>query len=105
MTQMAAEHGLAVAQSFNYEYDKYLPQAKGHVLLIETHNGVPIVPADLLEKYFPTASQGLHNGDGTAKIGDTTIIFVEFSTQLRGIEAGAGKKQQLTSPNKSDEEP
>jgi hypothetical protein len=82
ITQMAREQGYAVPKSFNTNYDEFLPQAKGKVLLVETHNGIPIVSIDVLEKYFPDASKGLLNADGIVKIGDTMIVFVDFSKQL-----------------------
>ena len=94
MTQMAAEKGLIVRKSFNTEYDKYLPQVQGHVLLIETHNGVPIVSLDVLEKYFHDASQGLKKSDGIAKIGETTIVFLDFSKQLRELKIEDGAKEE-----------
>ena len=61
---------------------KNLPPAKGHLLLVETHNGKPIVPLDVLEKHFPGASSGLQNIDGTVKVGKTTVIFFDFSKPL-----------------------
>ena len=85
MTQMAKERGLSVPISFNSKYDEYLPRAKGNFLLVETHNGVPIVPVDVLEKYFPDASKGLQNPDGIVKIDQTTIVFMDFSRQLSKI--------------------
>lgn len=90
--RMAAEQGFAVARSFNTKYDEFLPQAKGNVLLVETHNGVPIVPLDVLEKHFPDASKGLLNSDGVAKVGETTIVFLDFSKQLSKIRIGEGAR-------------
>ena len=43
LTDMARRNGMSVAHSFNSDYDKYLPAAKGHILLIEAHDGKPIV--------------------------------------------------------------
>jgi len=82
MTEMAGEMGLSVSRSFNSQYDKFLPESIGHVLLIETHNGVPIVPLDVLEKHFPSVSERLKNGGGSMKFGETTIIFLDFSKML-----------------------
>lgn len=93
MGQMAAEAGLTVIKSFNAEYDAHLPQARGHVLLIETHNGTPIVVLDLLEKHFPGASQGLQRPDGIAKVGETTIVFLDFSKPLGKLKIRNGKKK------------
>ncbi len=94
MSRMAAERGLTVTWSFNEQYDKYLPQAAGHVLLVETHNGVPIVPLKVIEKYFSGASQGLKNSGGTVKIGETTIVFLDFSKQLSGLKIEDSTKQK-----------
>ena len=66
-------------QSFNCRYDEWLPPAKGHVLLVETHVGVPIVPLSVLDKYYPHASDGLRAPDGAATVGTTKIIFVDFA--------------------------
>lgn len=86
LTDMATKNGFTVRKSFNTKYDTYLPQAKGHFLLVETHNGEPIVPLDVLEKHFPNASKGLQNSDGTAKVGKTIIVFFDFSKQLTGLQ-------------------
>ena len=86
LSDMARKNGFAARKSFNTEYDTYLPQAKGHLLLIETHNGEPIVPLDVLEKHFPNASEGLQSSDGTAKVGETIIVFIDFSKQLTGLQ-------------------
>ena len=85
LTHLASQNGFTVRKSFNCEYDKYLPQAKGHLLLIETHNGKPIVSLDVLERYFPNASKGLQNTNGKVKVGKTTIIFLDFSKPLTGL--------------------
>ena len=86
MSQMAAEAGLTVKISFNSDYDKYLPQARGHVLMVETHQGVPIIPQVTLEKYFPGCLKALPNSDGYVKIEDTKIIFTDFSKPLQVLE-------------------
>jgi hypothetical protein len=85
ITQMAVEAGLRVAKSFNTEYDKYLPQSRGNILLIETHRGKPIIPAKVLEKHFPNAFAGLSRPKKTIRIGNTTIIFIDFSESLQGL--------------------
>jgi len=85
ITALAQKQSIAVTKSFNTQYDEFLPRAKGNILLIETHDGVPIVSVDELEKYFPDASKGLQNVDGVVKVGDTTIVFMEFSKQLSKI--------------------
>ena len=93
ISHMAAEHGLAVAKSFNTNYEEYLPQAYGSFLLVETHNGVPIVSLDVLEKHFPTVSKGLQHPDGIVRVGETTIVFLDFSKPLRKVPiARSGRK-------------
>lgn len=86
MSKMAAESGLAVRVSFNTDYDKYLPQSKGHVLLIETHDGKPIVSLETLEKYLPGASRGLEQLDGMTEVEGTTVVFLDFSKQLKKLK-------------------
>ena len=82
---LAQKQGITVAKSFNTGYDEFLPRAKGNILIIETHDGVPIVSVNVLEDYFPDASKGLQNADGVFKVGDTTIVFLEFPEQLSKI--------------------
>lgn len=97
LTDMAIKSGFAVRRSFNCEYDTYLPQAKGHLLLIETHNGVPIVPLDVLDRHFPDASKGLQNSDCTVKIDKTRIVFFDFSKRLSEFLIEDGVEQKLGS--------
>lgn len=80
MTTLAQKKKQTVAKSFNNDYDRYLPQAKGHIILIETHKGVPIIPIAKLETHFPKASQGLKTG--SIMIGDTKLVFVDFEKLL-----------------------
>ena len=105
MTQMAAEAGLQVAKSFNTEYDKYLPQSQGHVLLIETHKGKPIVSQEILEKYYPEAMKGLSQPSKTIRIKGTTIIFVEFTDLLRGLEMDNGNEKKAEDDKTSSSSP
>jgi hypothetical protein len=79
---MAVESGLRVAKSFNCEYDKYLPQAKGHVLLIETQKGKPIIPTAILERYYPNALAGISRPTNSISIQGTLIVFIDCSKQL-----------------------
>lgn len=76
---------MTVEYSFNCKYDRWLPAASGHILLIETHAGVPVVPPAVLEKYYPKASAGLKTRDGVATVKGTRIIFVEFSRPLGSL--------------------
>ncbi len=82
LSEMARGKGWKVRQSFNTEYDKYLPLARGNILLIETHRGVPIVAQELLEKHIPGAGAGLKSPNGTVEIDGTTVIFVDFDKIL-----------------------
>lgn len=85
ISQMAKDNGFAVVKSFNTNYEENLPLAEGNILLIETHNNVPVISLNELEKLFPDASKGLQNSDGIIKIRETTIVFIDFSKQLKKI--------------------
>ena len=95
LSAMAQRKGLTVRKSFNTQYDRYLPQAIGHVILIEAHDGVPIVELTVLEKYFPAASNGLRSPEGAVAIGDTTIIFVDFAKLLDPLDIDAAERKPL----------
>ena len=86
MEKMAAGSGLTVRKSFNNAYDTILPQARGHVLLVETYDGKPIVPMETLEKYFPGAGKGLRQSDGIARLDDTILVFVNCSKPLQNLK-------------------
>jgi hypothetical protein len=102
IAQMATESGLNVVTSFNCEYDTYLPEACGHVLLVETHVGQPIVPIDVLEKYFPGATGGLKTPEKATTVGKTEIVFIEFGQQLEVLQkTKAGEKE--ASANKASD--
>ena len=81
---LARQNGMAVATSFNCEYDKYLPMAKGHVILIETHAGVPIVDTQILQQHFPSLPDGFQKGK--KRLSETTVIFVDFADVLADIQ-------------------
>lgn len=93
MSQMAAESGLTVKKQFNSDYDTLLPQARGHVLLVETHDGRPIIPLEVLEKHLPGSAEGLRQSDGTARLGETTVVFLEFSKSLHHLKTGNEPKK------------
>ncbi len=105
MTQTAADAGLQVAKSFNSDYDQYLPESQGQILLIETHKGKPIVAREILERYYPNAMKGLSRPEKTIEINGTKIIFVEFSDLLRGLderkETDGKETPEAISPEKS----
>ena len=88
MSQMAVEAGLTVKKSFNWDYATELPRARGQVLLIETHDGRPIVPFDVLEKCYPGSTEGLQHTDGVTKVDQTTIIFLDFAKPLQKLKIG-----------------
>ena len=90
MHDMAKKQGWKDRMSFNVDYAKYLPKAKGHILLIESHNGVPIVPVDELDAVFPGASKKLRASE-KVHIDGTELIRVEFSGLLpQGDTAASG---------------
>ncbi len=85
---MARSKGWSVRRSFNTDYDKSLPLTKGHILLIESHLNVPVVPIATLEKFYPNASGGLKSSNGVIEIDGTTIMFVDFANILNALEDG-----------------
>lgn len=91
MTKLAQEAGFRVPRSFNNNFDHYLDEAKGSVLLVETNAGVPIIPPTILEKYFPGANAVIGDTGGTIKIGETTIVFLDISAKLKPMLEGIGK--------------
>lgn len=88
MTQMAIDAGFKVRKSFNTDFATFLPQARGHLLLVETHNGVPIVPIPLLEEHYPGCSDTLAQGGESLDVAGTKIRFMDFSKPLRGLGMG-----------------
>ena len=57
---------------------KLLPKVKGQTLLIQTHQGEPIVNREILKRHFP----GLPDGKLTGKIVQqgTTLVFVDVDS-------------------------
>lgn len=94
LSQMAAELGLSVRKQFNTEFATYLPQARGHVLLIETHHGQPLVPIPVLEQYLPGAAKGLQHPEGRVTVGETTVVFLDFSKLLRNLAPSPERKDR-----------
>jgi hypothetical protein len=82
LADMARGKGWSIRQTFNTDYDDILPHAKGHTLLVETHRGVPIIAVEILERYFPKASEGLKSPDGVTEVDGTTIMFVDLAKSL-----------------------
>ena len=83
----ARKHGAALGSSFNAEYEKNLPMVRGSTLLVETHDGIPIVDVAILQRYFPSVPHGRQAG----KLVDhgTTIVFVELATIADQIAAAS----------------
>ena len=73
--EVAKQRGLTVRKSFNGDYEKLLPETKGNLLLIETHEGTPIVDIKTLQSFFPTLAPGKQSGKHT--IDKTILAFIE----------------------------
>jgi hypothetical protein len=85
MTGMARSRGWSVRKSFNTDYDTEIPLTKGHLLLIETHSGEPIVDPAVLDRFYPQASRGLKLPARAIEIDGTTIMFVDFAASLDAL--------------------
>lgn len=92
LADMARSRGWTVRHSFNSDYDRHLPSARGHVLLIETHGGEPIIPLETLQRFFPDAATGLKSADGAIEIDGTTIMFVDFNKTLDALDEDGAPK-------------
>jgi len=86
LTLMAQQQGWEVPKSFNTEYSRFLPMAKGQILLIETQHQTPTVPLSELERVFPGASAGLTKPNGFIEVDGTAIMFVEITNPLDAID-------------------
>ena len=87
LTALAQRKGWSVKGSFNKDYEKLLVPTKGHILLIETHQKKPIVPLDVLNKFYPNASEGLNAPNRVIEIDGTTIMFFDFATIAKTLGA------------------
>jgi hypothetical protein len=74
------QQGTAVAKSFNTDYETFLPMAEGNLILIQTHDGVPIVSLTILQKYFPAVPDGKQTGKVID--GETTIVFIDVAKTI-----------------------
>ena len=90
--EVVLQHGAASGPSFNTAYDKYLPLAKGNLILIETHDGEPIVEVAILQRYFPAVPDGKQAG--TVIDGDTTIAFIDVAGLADQIAAAVSEQSQ-----------
>lgn len=88
ITKLAQEEGLHVLKSFNNDYDRYLSEAKGHLLFVETIDGKPIIPREILERHYPGAVAKLKNEETNIKIAGTSIIFVDIMAQFKPLLDG-----------------
>lgn len=89
------KRGFRVAHSFNSGYEKFLPMAKGGLLLIQTQNGIPIVDVATLQHYFPAVPSGKQSG--YISDNDTTIVFIDVETTIAdSVESAIN--QQLPKP-------
>lgn len=85
MSEMVRQKGWIAAHSFNGGYEKFLPPARGNILLIETHDGKPIVPLDVLDAVYPGASKGLESSSQMTTVDETTIYFLDLAKQLDAV--------------------
>ena len=94
--ELARQHGAAVGRSFNTAYDKYLPMAKGNLILVETHGGEPIVDVAILQRHFPAVPDGKQAGQVID--GETTIVFVDVAAIADQIAAAASEQSRAPEP-------
>lgn len=88
--ELARQSGAALGMSFNTGYDENLPKAKGNLILVETHNGDPIVDVAVLQRHFPAVPAGKQAG--RIVDGGTTLVFVDVAAIAEQI-AAASKEQ------------
>ena len=94
MMKAANGFGLHVEKGFNREYRKYLENAKGQILLIETHNGKPVVHENTLDNIFPSASEGIDAENGSIEIDGTLIVFIDFGVYSNPLSKSKKKKAE-----------
>ena len=87
--ELVRQNGGAVGRSFNTDYEQYLPEAKGNLILVETHDGAPIVDMAILQRHFPAVPDGKQAG--RVIDGDTTIVFVDVAMIADQIAAVASE--------------
>lgn len=88
-SEMVRKNGGTVGRTFNTAYDKYLPQAKGNLIYIETHDGIPIVDVAILQRHFPAVPNGKQAG--TITDDSTTIVFIELAAMASQFAESAGE--------------
>lgn len=94
--ELVRQSGAAAGPSFNAEYDMYLPMARGNVIFVETHDGVPIVDVAILHRHFPTVSDGKQMGKVID--GDTTIVFIDVAALYDQIATASSKQSHAPKP-------
>ena len=88
--QLVRQHGGLPGPAFNNDYDKNLPMAKGHRILVETHDGKPIVDVAILRRHFPEVPDG--NQTGKVTDGNTTIVFVDVDVLVETIKTSVSEQ-------------
>ena len=82
--ELVTKKGVTLGLSFNGDYDKHLPLTKGQMILIETHDGVPIVDVGVLQRHFPSLPAGKQSGK--VIVDDTTLLFVDVTSIIEQIK-------------------
>ena len=62
--------------------------AHGNVVLVETHDGIPIVDLNILRNHFPFVPAGKQRGKVVD--GETTIVFVDVAKFAEQISNTVG---------------
>jgi len=94
--ELVRQHGAAVGPSFNTAYEKYLPMAKGNLILVETHDGDPVVDVAILQRHFPAVPDG--EQEGKVIDGNTTIVFVDVAAIADQIATAASEQLHAPEP-------
>lgn len=94
--ELVRQRGGTLGRSFNFDYEKYLPEAKGNTIFVETHDGTPIVDVAILQRYFPAVSDGTQSGNVID--GETTIVFIDVATIAHQIAVAASEQSRATEP-------
>ena len=83
-SELVTKTGAKLGSSFNVEYDKHLPLTKWQMILIETHDGVPIVDVAILQRHFPSLPAGKQSGK--VVVDGTTLIFVDVASIVEQVD-------------------
>ena len=94
--KLIRQQGAALGLSFNTDYEKHLPKAKGNLILVETHDGVPIVDVAILQRHFPAVPDGKQAGKVID--GGTTIVFVDVASIEDQISAAVSEQSHAPEP-------